>query len=158
MIDKDKIDTSTYHDELAENLVQRIKRFKGVFNEVCPRSLEEWIDGFRGDMHPEREIAIWEKMAEIFGQLCKKRRAGNEVERKQIFREVLERSLKGEPTGVSEKKSPRHKYRQLRFPKCHRTMYPFPAYSGRLSARSKWSTLSNRTMEIRCGESSCQRG
>ena len=57
-------------------------------------------------MHPEREIAIWEKMAEIFGQLCKKRRAGNEVERKQIFREVLERSLKGEPTGVSEKKVP----------------------------------------------------
>ncbi len=106
IIDKDKIDTQTYHDELPENLVERIKRFKEVFNEVCPRSLEEWIDGFREEMHPEREIAIWEKMAERFEQLCKKRRAGTETERKQIFREVLEHSLKEEPIRVSEKEVP----------------------------------------------------
>lgn len=108
ILHKDEIDASARicRAELPEGLIQRIEKLKDVFNEVCPRSLDEWIEGFRADMHPEREIAIWEKMAERFEQLCKKRRAGTETERRQIFREVFERSLREEPIRVSKKEIP----------------------------------------------------
>lgn len=46
--------------------LERIKRIQRVFADVHPQTVEEWIDGFDRDAHPEREIALWSIMADVF--------------------------------------------------------------------------------------------
>lgn len=54
------------HELLAGSLVARIKAYKAILHEVEPTTLEEAMDDFLRDVHPEREIAIWEKIAESY--------------------------------------------------------------------------------------------
>ena len=37
-----------------------------TFYEVYPRSLEEWLDGFRRDANPESEVQWWERLARCY--------------------------------------------------------------------------------------------
>lgn len=48
---------------LHPSLVARIVQIKASFDEVYPKSIEEWVEGFELDALPEREIMIWECMA-----------------------------------------------------------------------------------------------
>jgi len=36
------------------------------FSEVDKKSVEEWIDGFKHDMHPDREITVWLRIAATY--------------------------------------------------------------------------------------------
>jgi hypothetical protein len=54
------------HQSLSPGLVQRIKRLRSVFKEVSPDSLEKWLEDFRRDLHPDREVWVWERMAKLF--------------------------------------------------------------------------------------------
>ena len=44
----------------------RIERIAAVFAEQYPRTLAGWEDGFCRDSDPEHEIALWEKMADLY--------------------------------------------------------------------------------------------
>lgn len=48
---------------LAKSQVYRIKQVKAALDEVYPKSLEQWIDGFEKDWRPETELTFWECMA-----------------------------------------------------------------------------------------------
>ena len=37
-----------------------------TFDEVYPRSLEEWLDGYRRDANPESEVQWWERLARCY--------------------------------------------------------------------------------------------
>ena len=54
------------HEELPMELVQRIHAFKEMLIEVEQIPLEETIDNFKRDMHPDREVAIWEHIASAY--------------------------------------------------------------------------------------------
>ena len=54
------------HEELAPDLIDRIKAFKLVLGDVETSSLEATIENFQRDMHPEREVEIWERIANVF--------------------------------------------------------------------------------------------
>ncbi|EOY4517376.1 toll/interleukin-1 receptor domain-containing protein [Vibrio vulnificus] len=54
------------HDELPFTLVSRVRLIRAALLEVCPHSMEYWIDGFRGDAHPTREVRIWEHIAACY--------------------------------------------------------------------------------------------
>lgn len=56
------------HDSLTEKQVARITRIQRVFAEVYPASLEQTINDFKRDAHPDREIAVWESMATAYEQ------------------------------------------------------------------------------------------
>jgi hypothetical protein len=53
------------HKNLPESLLNRITLIHRAFAPYLSPSLEQTIESFKRDMHPEREIRIWEKMAFI---------------------------------------------------------------------------------------------
>lgn len=55
-----------FHEALAGSLVARIKAFKKILHEVETAPLQETLDAFLHDMHPEREVAVWEWIAEEY--------------------------------------------------------------------------------------------
>lgn len=50
----------------------KIERIMDALVEVYPQTYDEWERGFRVDMHPDREIAIWISMAEGYEHFTKK--------------------------------------------------------------------------------------
>ncbi|MCI5192070.1 MAG: hypothetical protein D3919_10240 [Candidatus Electrothrix sp. AW5] len=59
------------HSELPASLIERIQKFEKTFAEVYPVTHQEWLDGFKRDANPEREIAIWEQMASVYTRFLK---------------------------------------------------------------------------------------
>lgn len=45
---------------------RRIKAIRETFLEVFPCTLEKAFSNFRKDSHPDREITVWEGMAEVY--------------------------------------------------------------------------------------------
>jgi hypothetical protein len=41
-------------------------QLKAALDEVYPRTIDEWEDGFRRDRNPETEVAIWLHIAEVY--------------------------------------------------------------------------------------------
>lgn len=86
-------------EELPEHLVKRVSRIYPVIEELKFSSfnnLEEWIDGFKRDLYPEREIAIWEV---IVGEFLKETK-GKEMsleKKREIFRKILNKNFFGQP-------------------------------------------------------------
>ena len=63
---KKRNDNLSRRTSLPESLVQRITAFKEILSEVDNMSLEEVVADFTRDAHPEREIAIWERIASTY--------------------------------------------------------------------------------------------
>lgn len=72
-------------DDEVRNLFGQIKE---SLDEVYPKTLEEWEDGFRRDMHPEREIAIWLHIASTY-QRCTAGRSYSLGQRRDFFNVIL---------------------------------------------------------------------
>jgi len=82
-----------YHDSLPENLVKRLKKLYPSVSEILSQSVDEWIDDFCCDMHPEREIKIWENMIELWKSSCKKYKIQSKESKKKVFIMILEHSV-----------------------------------------------------------------
>src|SRR5580700_7097165 len=54
------------HPLLSDDLLQRIKAFKQILADVDNTTLDEVIGDFKRDAHPEREIAVWERIAATY--------------------------------------------------------------------------------------------
>jgi hypothetical protein len=54
------------HLVLSDEFIDRVKRFKGTLADVDGTSLEQTIDNFQRDTHPEEELAIWERIANTY--------------------------------------------------------------------------------------------
>jgi hypothetical protein len=54
------------HASLPEKLVERIRAFKGVLDDVETTPLAATIENFQRDLNPEREIVIWECIAATY--------------------------------------------------------------------------------------------
>lgn len=62
-----------------------------TFYEVDSSPLEKWIEDFKRDMNPDREIAIWERMAEDYINHCSQRKLSLRA-KKQFFLKLLTQS------------------------------------------------------------------
>lgn len=47
-------------------LVLRMQRLHKLFGEYIQDGIEGWIEGFQRDLHPEKEVLIWEGMARTY--------------------------------------------------------------------------------------------
>lgn len=66
-IETSKILISPYrHSKLPVNLVTRICLIRAALFEVYPHSMDFWVDGFRRDAHPSREVRIWEHISACY--------------------------------------------------------------------------------------------
>lgn len=54
------------HPELSLLLLARIRSLRSKLEEVHPLSMEEWLDGFQRDAHPDTEVAWWERVARCY--------------------------------------------------------------------------------------------
>lgn len=54
------------HLELPPDLVSRIRLIRVCLIEVYPHSMDYWLDGFKRDAHPSREVAWWEHLAAVY--------------------------------------------------------------------------------------------
>lgn len=82
-------------DSLTPDQMARIRKLQAVFVEVDGQSVEEWADGFKRDLNPDRELVIWERMGKAYTGYCSKRTLTPEA-KKEVFRVVLLRSMASE--------------------------------------------------------------
>jgi hypothetical protein len=54
------------HDSLTATQIEAIERIHKTFSEINSSTLEETIDNFKRDQHPDREIAIWLTMVDVY--------------------------------------------------------------------------------------------
>ena len=68
----ERVDTATMkpgpiqHEQLSDEQLRRITHLHEILAEVDPSSLETWTDNFKRDMHPDQEIAVWERIARAY--------------------------------------------------------------------------------------------
>ena len=79
-------------ESLTPEQMTRIRRLQAVFAEVDGQSVEQWVDNFKRDFHPDRELAVWEKMADAYTRYCSKRTLSPEA-KQDVFKVVLMRSM-----------------------------------------------------------------
>ena len=59
--DPENLKSVIYYDELPEHFIKRARKLFPVVKKLFPdRSLKDWINGFKYDLYPERELAKWE--------------------------------------------------------------------------------------------------
>lgn len=76
------------HPPFTETTRQYLRQIKSSLDEVRPMTLEEWEDGFRRDVHAEREIAIWLHIASTYRR-CTEDRAMSPEQRRDYFKVVV---------------------------------------------------------------------
>lgn len=57
------------HPPLSAGTRDHLRLIKAILEEVRPMSLEAWENGFRQDQHPDREIALWLRIAAVYEQV-----------------------------------------------------------------------------------------
>ncbi|WP_315725638.1 MULTISPECIES: toll/interleukin-1 receptor domain-containing protein [unclassified Bradyrhizobium] len=99
-VDPKKLKPSPFrHLRLSSELLSRVRLIRAALLEVHPLSMEAWIDGFRRDTNPDREIAIWERIASTYLECA---HSSAPSERQKIFEEVFSLIGLGIKQGVSE--------------------------------------------------------
>lgn len=67
---KIKAPPKPFHETLPPDLTARAGAVWGLVSDGSRcESLEKWADGFRYDMHPANEIAVWERIAAAYAKL-----------------------------------------------------------------------------------------
>jgi hypothetical protein len=79
------------HASLTEEQISRAQRVQKIFSEVDPSPIEKWIEDFKRDANPDRELAIWEGMATAYETFTASKSLTLEG-KKEVFRVVLLRS------------------------------------------------------------------
>jgi hypothetical protein len=85
------------HPVLSDSFIERIKMFKTILGDVDDISLERSIDAFKRDSNPEKELAIWERIASTFQTFLSHNPTSDPAVRKDIFAVLFLAS-----TGVEE--------------------------------------------------------
>jgi hypothetical protein len=79
-------------DALNDEQMTRIRTLQATFAEVDGQTVEQWVDNFKRDADPDRELRVWERMARAYRAYCDERRLSPEA-KKDVFRVVLLRSM-----------------------------------------------------------------
>ena len=59
------------HEELPDDLVGRIRLLRATLWGAYSHSMQFWLDGFKRDAHPSREVAWWEHVAACYTEISK---------------------------------------------------------------------------------------
>ena len=54
------------HEELPPDLVGRVRLVRAALLGVYTHSMEFWLDGFKRDSHPSKEVEYWEHIAAVY--------------------------------------------------------------------------------------------
>jgi hypothetical protein len=95
-----------YHDELPEHLTERARAlYPTVRNLFKDYSVKRWIDGFKYDLHPEREILFWEEAVSKYVEETHGKKL-SEKKSKALWGRILEELNERNPIIVSRNEIP----------------------------------------------------
>lgn len=77
---------------LPTGFIERILKFKQILSEVETSSIEVTVTNFQRDYFPERELRIWETIAEQYQQMSFAHPNWTIEDKKRAFAEVLQAS------------------------------------------------------------------
>jgi hypothetical protein len=86
---------SIRRQELSPKQMERIHKLRDALGEVERSPIEKWVDNFKRDADPDRELAVWEKIADGYTRYCSKRRLSIEA-KEDVFQLLLLRSMASE--------------------------------------------------------------
>jgi hypothetical protein len=86
---------------LQEDQLLRIKTLQQTFAEVDQSPLDEWIDNFKRNADPNREIMIWERIAEAYTRYCSQHPLTVEA-KKEVHSILLTRSMVSEEEAIKQ--------------------------------------------------------
>jgi hypothetical protein len=105
-VDPNNLKSAMYYDELPKDLVQRAKRLFPVVKRLFTTySLKDWVNGFKYDLYPEREIAKWEDAVKYYLVETKWKKVSAEMN-KAIWVEILNKMNKENSIQISDKDIP----------------------------------------------------
>src|SRR5262249_47810782 len=81
------------HETLPASLIERIRNFTAILAEVLDTPFEEVIDEFRRDAHPEREVEVWERIAQYYQEATASQPDLSREDKKEIFSVLLKKSM-----------------------------------------------------------------
>jgi hypothetical protein len=82
------------HDSLTTRQINDIKRIQQIFSEVNSSTLDETINNFKRDQHPDNEIAIWQKMADTYQRFTSRTNKAIGLDKKnEAYELILLRSM-----------------------------------------------------------------
>jgi hypothetical protein len=82
-------------DSLTHEQMARIRALQATFADVDGQRVEQWVDNFKRDADPDKELRIWERMSKAFRAFCDGRKLSPEA-KKDVFSVVLLRSMASE--------------------------------------------------------------
>lgn len=81
---------------LPEGFIERVRAFKIVLSEVEKMTLEETVYNFQQDLHPEKELEIWEYIAKNYQVFIKANPSLTLEEKKEVLKVLLSLSMGAE--------------------------------------------------------------
>jgi hypothetical protein len=75
--------------------MSRIRELQAIFVEVDGLTVGQWVDNFKRDADPEKELRVWERMAKAYRAYCDGKRLSL-VAKRDVYRIVLLRSMTSE--------------------------------------------------------------
>ena len=87
-----------FHPKLPIELTNRIALMHRILGRVSGISLKETIENFKRDMHPERELKIWEAISISFLEIIENHRVETIDNQTEVFKILLGYSMGHVPT------------------------------------------------------------
>ena len=77
------------HQTLPADLIERIRSYKKILGASDSVSIDEAVDGYRRDLNPDKEVAIWERIAQIFQHFTDGHQIADQARRLEVLRALL---------------------------------------------------------------------
>ena len=91
-VDATRLEQNVFqHPPFSEEAREYLRQIKAALDEVYSMSLEQWEDGFRRDRTPEREIAHWLHLSQVYSRLTAPddELGSTLVQRKAVFKLLI---------------------------------------------------------------------
>jgi hypothetical protein len=75
--------------------MERINKLRDALAEVERSPIEKWVDNFKRDANPDKELAVWERIAAGYTRYCSRKRLSKEA-KEDVFQLLLLRSMASE--------------------------------------------------------------
>jgi hypothetical protein len=76
-------------EKLQRKFIDRVIKYKKILNEVDSSTLEESLENFQKDLLPERELIVWERIAQLYKLNIGKSANYSTEQKKEIFKKIL---------------------------------------------------------------------
>ncbi|MGH9755405.1 MAG: hypothetical protein ACREA2_21720 [Blastocatellia bacterium] len=83
--------------------MERIYKLRDTLAEVERSPIERWVDNFKRDVDPDKELTIWERIADGYARHCSRKRLSLEA-KEDVFQLLLLRSMASEQEVLSHVK------------------------------------------------------